>query len=157
LFENKTAMLLAAADEAFWRFYRRWGQAVLTVNQAEDRLEALLRATWMDLLHGVENEVLLELLIAGKQDPEFNAHLQPLLNKFLALFQRSAEHFFESISPDIQVEQMMMLTQWLFRGMALDKRITPSAEYFAPYIQAWVTLLRSQIQARQGVHTPPPK
>ncbi len=156
LFDNKNAMLLAAADEAFWRFYRRWQHAILSINQAEDRLKALLAATWIDLLHGIENEVLLELLIAGKQDPEFNAHLQPLFNRFLILFQHSAEHFFESISPDIQVEQMMMLTQWLFRGMALDKRITPSAEYFAPYIQAWVTLLRSQIQARHDVHSPPP-
>lgn len=151
LFENKTAMLLAAADEAFWRFYRRWEVAVQAVAQADDRLEALLRVTWINLLHGVENEVLLELLIAGKHDPEFNQHLEPLFRQFLNLMQQSAEQLFEALQPDVDVAHMMMLTQWLFRGMALDQRVRPSAEYFTPYIQSWVTLLRGQVQTRQGV------
>lgn len=149
LFENKAAMLLAAADEAFWRFYRRWEVAVQAVVQADDRLEALLRVTWINLLHGIENEVLLELLIAGKQDPEFNQHLAPLFSQFLELVQQSAEQLFEALQPDVDVAQMMMLTQWLFRGMALDQRIRPSAEYFTPYIRAWVSLLRGQTQPRQ--------
>jgi len=157
LFENKTAMLLAAADEAFWRFYRRWEVAVQAVTQADDRLEALLRVTWINLLHGIENEVLLELLIAGKHDPEFNQHLEPLFGQFLQLMQQSAEQLFEALQPDVDVAHMMMLTQWLFRGMALDQRIRPSPDYFTPYIQAWVTLLRGQVKTRQAVHTPAPK
>lgn len=151
LFENKTAMLLAAADEAFWRFYRRWEVAVQAVAQADDRLEALLRVTWINLLHGIENEVLLELLIAGKHDPEFNQHLEPPFREFLTFMQQSAEQLFEALQPNVDVAQMMMLTQWLFRGMALDQRVRPSAEYFTPYIQAWVTLLRGQVQTRQAV------
>jgi len=52
------------------------------------------------------------------------------------------------------VAHMMMLTQWLFRGMALDQRVRPSAEYFTPYIQSWVTLLHGQVQTRQGISPP---
>lgn len=149
LFESKTAMLLAAADEAFWRFYRRWEVAVQAVAQADDRLDALLRVTWINLLHGVENEVMLELLIAGKHDPEFNQHLQPLFHQFLNLVQQSAEQLFEAIQPEVDVPKMMMLTQWLFRGMTLDRRINPANDFFQPYLDAWVALLRGQIQPRQ--------
>lgn len=148
LFDSKNAMLLAAADEAFSGFYGRWVSMAQHIQQADDPLSALLGATWQALLHSIENEVLLELLIAGKHDADFNQHLQPLFDKFLTLLRQSAEQLFESIQPDINVTQLMMLTQWLFRGMALDQRINPSSDFFEPYLDAWAILLRSQIQPR---------
>lgn len=155
LFDSKNAMLLAAADNAFSHFYERWLNMAQHISQADDPLAALLAATWQELLHGIENEVLLELLIAGKHDADFNQHLQPLFERFLTLLSHSAEQLFEPIQPQINVAQLMMLTQWLFRGMALDRRINPSMEHFAPYIQAWGVLLRSQIQPRQPQNSLP--
>lgn len=155
LFDSKTALLLATADHALQQIYKRWGNALLTLDQAEDRLEALLQVTYQDILSGLESEVLLELLIAGKHDVEFNHYLKPLLKKFLHLFERSAEHFFSNAQLDIDLHHMMMLTQWLFRGMALDKRVMSSLSDFQPYFQSWLTLMRQYVSAKPNVHQPP--
>jgi AcrR family transcriptional regulator len=155
LFDSKTALLLATADHALQQIYKRWGDALLILDQAEDRLEALLRVTYQDVLFGLESEVLLELLIAGKHDAEFNHYLRPLLEKFLHLFERSAEHFFVSAQLEVNLHHMMLLTQWLFRGMALDKRVIRSATDFQPYFQSWLALMRQHVSAKPDVHQPP--
>lgn len=156
-FPNKAAMIAAAAEELMTRAYRRWGAALLNVSDADDRLDALLGAAWRDVFNDAQSDAFVELLQASKKDPELRETLQPLIRMAMKSFRQSAEHFFVAKKDDVDLYDMMILTQWLFRGMAMDQRIAASPALFEPFLKLWGRIMAEHMQPRPGVSGPPPR
>lgn len=156
-FPSKAALLQAATEELMRRAYRQWGKALLNVTAADDRLDTLLTTAWRDVFQAKETDALMELILAGKQEPELNALLQPMAKAAFDAFGQAAEHFFVAKKADTDVYRMMILTQWLFRGMVMDQRLAGGPEYFEPYLKLWKSIMAEHVEARPGVTTPPPR
>lgn len=156
-FPSKAAMIQAAAEELMMQAYRRWGGALLNVADADDRLDALLQATWRDVFNTDKSDAFIELMQASKKDAELRERLQPMIVAAMKTFRQSAEHFFVAKKADVDLYDMMILTQWLFRGMAMDQRIASSPEIFSPYLRLWTRIMNEYVAARPGVADAPPR
>lgn len=156
-FPTKAALLQEAAEELVRDAYRRFGRALLGVGHAQDRLAALLGATWREVFDPEKIDAFLEILVASKRDPELLERLKPFARAGMEAFRRSADHFFAPKRDDIDVHSMMLLTQWLFRGMSMDQRFATSPREFEPFLELWIRLMSELVEARPAVTDPPPK
>jgi len=52
---------------------------------------------------------------------------------------------------------MMMLTQWLLRGMAEDLHIVADRKLFDRYLKLWCEMLAVHLRARANINEPPPR
>lgn len=156
-FPSKAALIQAAAEELMLQAYRRWGAALLNVADAEDRLDALINAAWQDVFETNRSDAFLELLMASKKDAELRARLQPMIAFAMKAFRQSAEHFFQPRRENVPVYDMMLLTQWLFRGIAMDQRFVDRPEFFTRYVRLWSRIMADYVEPRANVTAPPPR
>lgn len=50
---------------------------------------------------------------------------------------------------------MMLLTQWLLRGIAMDKRFAEKPDFFLRYVNLWSRVMADYVEPRAGVTGPP--
>lgn len=160
-FPTKAALIEAAAEKLVRHFYIELGRIMLSLEDSEDRLHKLIRVGWRNLMATPETTALLELLVASRHEPELAAVMRTLWAACLRTTQVAAEHYLEPASPDDNVTDFMILTQWLLRGMAEDIQLTgnnpASGAFFDRYLALWSSLLQAHLRARPGVTTPPPR
>lgn len=159
-FSSKAALMEAAAEQLVRRFYISLGRMIQTIDASDDRLHALIEAGWRNLLTTPETTALLELLVASRHEPDLAAMMQKLWAMAYRTTRAAAEHYLEPVTADDNVGDLMILTQWLLRGMAEDRHINATAGsdlFFDRYLRLWVEMLTHHLRARSGVTTPPPK
>jgi AcrR family transcriptional regulator len=160
-FPSKAALMEAAAEQLVRRFYISLGRMISTIDASDDRLHALIEAGWRLLLTTPESTALLELLVASRHEPELAAMMQKLWAMAYHTTRAAGEHYLEPVAADDNVGDLIILTQWLLRGMAEDRHINAvaadSAFFFDRYLKLWTTLLAAHLRAKPGVTTPPPK
>jgi AcrR family transcriptional regulator len=155
-YPSKAALLESAAEDLMRDAYKHLGAVMLALENADDRLQEMVQTAWRDVFNAPTNEIYLELLLASKRDSELAATLRPLALRSIEVMQHAAGHYFAVSDPNqsSQVQDHIMLTQWLLRGMALDAHLASDAQYFERFVGLWVRLLGSQIEAR-AVKSPP--
>jgi AcrR family transcriptional regulator len=160
-FPSKAALMEAAAEQLVRRFYISLGKMIQAIEASDDRVHALIEAGWRMLLTTPESTALLELLVASRHEPELAAMLQKLWAMAYHTTRAAGEHYLEPVGADDNVGDLIILTQWLLRGMAEDRYINAiaadSALFFDRYLKLWTTMLASHLRAKPGVDTPPPK
>lgn len=160
-FPSKAALMEAAAEQLVRRFYISLGKMIKTIEASDDRLHEIIMAGWRLLLTTPETTALLELLVASRHEPELAAMMQKLWALAYRTTRAAAEHYLEPATPADNVGDLMILTQWLLRGMAEDRHINAaaadSALFFDRYLRLWTDILAGHLRARAGVDTPPPK
>ena len=60
-------------------------------------------------------------------------------------------------TPKDNVRHLMTLTQWMLRGMAMDKHLVFNDSIIEYYLRLWCRLLTSHLCAKPNVNTPPPR
>lgn len=160
-FPSKAALMEAAAKQLVRRFYISLGRMIGSIDASDDRLHALIEAGWRMLLTTPESTALLELLVASRHEPELAAMLQKLWAMAYHTTRAAGEHYLEPVGADDNVGDLIILTQWLLRGMAEDRHINAvaadSAIFFDRYLKLWTGMLAGHLRARAGVTSPPPK
>jgi AcrR family transcriptional regulator len=156
-YASKAELFQQAAQDVLRQAYRDLGRTVLAVSSADDRLEAMMRGAWRDVFRSPRNEVFLEFLVAARADAELARFLHPLAQEYVATLRDAAEHYLEPVDPKLPVSELIMITQWLFRGMALDLSIAREPGYFERVVDRWVQLMGRHLKARRGVSGPPPR
>jgi AcrR family transcriptional regulator len=156
-YASKAELFQQAAQDVLRQAYRDLGRTVLAVSSADDRLEAMMRGAWRDVFRSPRNEVFLEFLVAARADAELARFLHPLAQEYVATLRDAAEHYLEPVDPKVPVSELIMMTQWLFRGMALDLSIAREPGYFERVVDRWVQLMGRHLKARRGVAGPPPR
>jgi AcrR family transcriptional regulator len=155
-FPSKALLFEQAAEDLLRQAYADLGKAVLAVSAADDRLSTMVTGAWEKLFKGPSNEVFVELLVASRADRELKRCLHPLALEYVMTLRQAAEHYLEPLGA-INAPDLMMLTQWLFRGMALDMAIAEQPGYFDRFVALWISMLRDQARARDGVADKPPR
>jgi hypothetical protein len=114
-------------------------------------------SAWHTVFLAPEHAVLLELLLASRHDTELAAAMQRLWSSGYALVRGAAEHYFEPVVPGVSLASIMLLLQWLLRGMALDRHLVKDEALLDQHVELWCDVVRTHIRARAGVTAPPPK
>lgn len=160
-FPSKAALIEATAEQLVRRIYIALGKVVKRVDQADDRLQGLILASWRDLLAQKEATALLELLTASRHDPALAATIQKLWAVAFHTLKQAGSHYLEPVTATDDVADLMILTQWVLRGMAEDRHVnagSPQANpFFERYLRLWGSILAQHLRTREGVATRPPK
>ena len=156
-FPSKSALIAAAAELLIRRIYIQMGKAVASLQGSEDRLHDLIYSAWKNVFNRPEHVALHELLVASQRDTELAAILQKVWTAGYFTLGNAADHYLEPTRPTVNVRKMMMLTQWLLRGMALDLHIVADRKLFDRYLKLWCEMLALHLRARAGVSAPPPR
>lgn len=156
-FPSKDALIAAAAEQLIRQLYVRLGHAIKSVDESEDRLRDIIMISWKEVFGTRESTVLLELMIASTHDEQLAAAMHKLWTTGYGTLSVAAEHYFEPLSADDNVRQLMTLTQWLLRGMSMDRHLVDGEHVFEHFLGLWSRLLALHMRARPGVTTLPPK
>lgn len=160
-FTSKASLIEAAADHLIRQFYISLGKMISSIDASDDRIYDLIIAGWRNLLATPETTAMLELLVASRHEPELAIMMQKLWSVSYKVTRTAAEHYFEPASKKDNVGDLIILTQWLLRGMAEDRHINVDSEaaaaFFEHYLKLWANLLGNHLKAKSNVYTSPPK
>lgn len=154
-FPSKAALIEAAAERLIRRLYIALGKVIQGVEVSDDRLHDLIMASWREVFGSTDLYALLEILVASKQEPELVTRLQHLWLTGYHVIHEASEHYFESPSSQFDVHKLMILTQWLLRGMAEDRYLNAET-FFEHYLEIWISLLAPHIKTKPGIIKPFP-
>lgn len=155
-FPSKSALIAAAAEQLIKRIYIQMGRAVQRLEKSDNRLHDLIYASWKEVVNQPEHVMLSELLQASQRDAELAAIIQKLWTAGYMTLGAAAQHYLEPLGEKDDVHELMVLTQWVLRGMALDMHIVASPTLYDRYLRLWSHVLADHLRARD-VNEPPPK
>lgn len=155
-YPHKQALFLDATESMIRRSYARLGQILLSANQAEDRLDAVLDQLENEILNGSTFRVYQELLSASQHDPELATSLTEMIQRMRELFRHAALHYFSPSTPDdpepgLHFERLAVL---LF-GLSCHRHMLHPKE-LKQLTSSWAAVVRPRIKAREHVNAPPP-
>ncbi len=156
-FPSKAALIAAAAEHLMRKIYIQLGVAMRHLDESEDKLAELIMISWKQVFGTTENTVILELIVASRRDPELATMLQKLWMSAFNTLGTAAEHYLIPNSPEDNVRHLMILTQWMLRGMAMDKHLVFSESVIEYYVRLWCRVMASHLHAKPNVNTPPPR
>src|SRR5699024_1107674 len=156
-FDNKEALIAATAKMMVRRVYMQMGQAMGALRKSDDRLHDILYNVWKNVFNHSLYRALLELLLASKRDDELATTLQQVWTAGYITLGNAAEHYLEPIQEGTDVRQIMVLAQWLLRGMALDHHLVEDPGLFDHFLRLWSNMLALHLRAKPGVTEPPPR
>lgn len=156
-FPSKAALIAAAAEHLMRKIYIQLGVAMRHLDESEDKLAELIMISWKQVFGTTENTVILELIVASRRDPELATMLQKLWMSAFNTLGTAAEHYLIPNSLEDNVRHLMILTQWMLRGMAMDKHLVFSESVIEYYVRLWCRVMASHLHAKPNVNTPPPR
>jgi len=156
-FDNKEALIAATAKMMVRRVYMQMGQAMGALRKSDDRLHDILYNVWKNVFNHSLYRALLELLLASQRDDELATTLQQVWTAGYITLGNAAEHYLEPIQEGTDVRQIMVLAQWLLRGMALDHHLVEDPGLFDHFLRLWSNMLALHLRAKPGVTEPPPR
>lgn len=155
-FPSKAALMCDAARLQMQRTYKKLGQVLLDMADSDDRLRGLVHQAWQEVYSAPLSLASLELQVASYRDASLAQMLESLHDAVLRTINLAAEHYFEPLpGARHRLSELMLLTQWLLRGMSLDVAQTGDAQLFTRYLDIWVDLLATEMRTRRGVTAPP--
>ncbi len=154
----KNALILDAAAYLVRRAYRILGKVLLGIANEEDRLRALLEATWSEVFDTQMYRAYFELLLASQRDPELAGAMRGLSVNLQQALEVPVNHYFEPHSAKSEnPQQMFVATVLMFGAMTTTQHLARSPAEVRGYLDLWLQLMASQMRARKGVSTPPPR
>lgn len=156
-YPSKNQLIDDAARELMRRAFARLAEASEAVTDSAERLSAFTHCAWEAVFSAPEMEAFLELSVAARSDPALAKTLHPLAQEYVGALADLGDYYFESVDPDVQVRDVIMLCQWTLRGMALDLHIPDDDEYLDRYVNLWVDVMRTKLKPRRFLDGPPPK
>lgn len=156
-FPSKDALIEAAAEQLIRRLYIQLGHAIRRIGESEDRLRDIIINSWKEVFGTRESTVMLELMVASKHDAQLAAVMLTLWTAGYDTIRVAADHYFEPHLAEDDVRELMILTQWLLRGMAMDMHLVKDERLFEHFLLLWSRMLALHMRARPGITQMPPK
>lgn len=157
-FPNKHALILEATEFLMRRAYKVLGDMLLAIAEDENRVDAVVAGAWKAVYGTRMFGAYFELLAAAKHDTELARALQALSERTLRTIDGAIGHYFEKRSEGSEnPREMFVITHWLMSGLAAGEQASVSAADSKRYLAVWARLMATQLRARRGVRTPPPR
>lgn len=144
-FATKAELIEAAAQQLVKTIYKQFNQAVQQLSPSKNSLEDFIFTAWQVITAQPESIAFSELLLESQRDQKLADILQKLwTNIYLSLEEFVGSHL-KPVSKNDNVKQLMVLTQWMLRGIASDKHLISDQGLIDHYIKLWSTLLSQHI------------
>lgn len=116
--------------------------ATASGQSAHDQLAAMVAAVWTRFYTGRHRDLLFEVVLAARTDEELRIRLAPIFQDFLAGIGNSwGLHLRPHDGDDVAVADLMILTVYMLRGMALQELAAGPVEAHASLRALWVRML----------------
>ncbi|HSW11514.1 MAG TPA: TetR/AcrR family transcriptional regulator [Solimonas sp.] len=156
-YPNKQALMIDAAEDLLKRTYRRLGELLLSISSEDDRLGALVHATWEQIFSTPLYRAYCELVAASQRDPALSEALRGLLPRVMRLFEPAANHYFESSDPRQRPAEIFLQLSSLLSGLALQAPLLNNDALIRLQLEGWVRQVAPVMRARKGITAPPPR
>lgn len=145
-FATKAELIEAAAQQLVKRIYREFNQAIQQLQPSENTLEDFMFTAWKVVTAQPDSIAFAELLLESQRDQNLAGILQKLWTNIYLSLEAFAGLHLKPVAPDDNVKQLMVLTQWVLRGMAADKHLIRDEGLIHHYISLWSSLMSQHIQ-----------
>jgi AcrR family transcriptional regulator len=157
-YPSKNALIVDAAEYLLRRAYRILGDVLLGIADEDDRLRALMQTVWQEIYDTRMFRAFFELLMASQHDAELAAALRAIMVRFQQTADTAIFHYFEPRGAGSEdLRDLFMMTTVLFGGMSVGAQLAQNSSDARRHLAIWTRLMASQMRARKGVHTPPPR
>ncbi len=157
-YPNKQSLFLDAAEDVLRHTYRRLGTLLLSVADENNRLQALIDATWEQVFDTPLFSAYAELLVASQRDPELAEAIRSLLLRVQNVFEAAVDHYFECVpGTRVDLKALFMQLGCLLFGLASQARLSENRDYVQVQLRLWVRQASLVMRARKGVKTVPPR
>lgn len=147
-FATKAELIEAAAQQLVRRIYKEFNQAIQQLQPSENTLEDFMFTAWQVVTAQPDSIAFAELLLESQRDQNLAAILQKLwTNIYLSLEEFAGMHL-KPVVPTSNIKQLMVLSQWVLRGMAADKHLIADQGLIHHYIKLWCTIMAQHIQTQ---------
>lgn len=146
-FTSKADLIEAAAQEVVARLSDRMAAAYRRSRHEPHFAAAFGVAVWQDLFATPEGAVLAEFVYASRHDPEIGAVVQNLWTEVYHMANRFARTAIQGTHPDITPEKVVLLSQWLMRGMVEDLNVGLPPTLFEGSLHLWGLTLGEALRA----------
>ena len=137
------------------RINRRLGQAIAALESSDDRLHDMIYLCWREVMGQPEQTVLNELLAASLHDNELADALREVWSFGFAILGNGAEQYLLARTKSDDPRQLMVLSQWLLRGMSQDRHLVNNPEVLDHYLRLWSQLLATHLRAKPSTERKP--
>ncbi len=148
-FATKAELIEAAAQQLVRRIYKEFNQAIQQLKPSENTLEDFILTAWQVVTAQPDSIAFSELLLESQRDQNLAAILQKLWTNIYLSLEAFAGLHLKPVAPGENVKQLMVLTQWVLRGMAADKHLIEDQGLIHHYIKLWSSLMSQHIQPQQ--------
>tara|TARA_R110000787_G_scaffold12074_34_gene39360 strand:+ start:947 stop:1663 length:717 start_codon:yes stop_codon:yes gene_type:complete len=157
-FPNKNSLILETAEHLMRRAYRVLGDMLLEIAEDEDRLVAIVDGAWEEMYGTRQFGAYLELMVAARHDPELAQNMQKLSVSTLRTVEGAIAHYFQPRgSKSESPHDLFVMMHCLMSGWAASRATTGGTIDLRNQMEVWARLMASQIKARRGVRSSPPK
>ncbi|XID74336.1 TetR/AcrR family transcriptional regulator [Alkanindiges sp. WGS2144] len=149
-FATKAELIEAAAQYLVKAIYKQFNHSVQKLSPSENSLDDFIFTAWQVITAQPESIAFAELLLESQRDQKLADILQRLWTNVYISLEEFARAHLEPIATASEVKQLMVLTQWMLRGIALDKHLITDQGLINHYIKLWSNLLSQHIHTRNG-------
>lgn len=142
-FGSRDAMLEAAARAAANNIVRQTISAIRRSRDADDPLEEVILILWREVCSARDGRILAELIDYSRHAPRLKEVMKRLWTRQYRLISRMGQRQKHGYTRSIPPARLILLAQWMMRGMALDVHLGAPAELFESYIRTWVRGLKT--------------
>lgn len=154
-YPNKSDLLRDTAERLMAEAYQKLSHATRESVHGDDRLVAMLEATWNEVFADATQEVFLQLCAGARADDTLAEVFHPLAIRYVTTLQQAARHYFTT-EDGTDPGDLIILTQWLFRGMAMDMPLASKPEHFDRFVSLWGRVVGEWLIPKRDVDGPPP-
>lgn len=155
-FNTKADLICAATERLIRRAYRRAGESFAKIaGIAPEKKAEHLTSLWVKTYNADELVVFMELLLESKRDEELANTIRPLFQVGEKVFRETADYYFEPVDKDLGPHTVLMMGQWMLRGIEMDCHTFKSREQKAKLLRQATKILASHVQFRADVTEPP--
>lgn len=157
-FPTKNALILQATEFLMRRAYRVLGEMLLGIAEDQDRVKAVVDGAWKAIYGTRMFNAYFELMIAAQRDAALADSLRELSERTLRTVDGAIGHYFDPRGAGAErPRDLFVLLHWLLCGLSAGRHAAVSAADAKHYLEVWARLMATQMRARKGVHTAPPR
>lgn len=157
-FGSRQQLMLEAAEDLLRRTYRDLGEVLLALPDAQSRLERTVTAAWEQLFSTPQFRAYQALLSASHQDRELASALGTVLLRMQHHYDPAVDHYFQETADAVVKPRTLFLQLACFlHGLAAQAHLTADPAWVRYHLRAYAQLMATQLQARPGVRSKPPR
>lgn len=157
-FGSRHMLMMEAAADVFQQAYRDLGEVLLALPDPSQRLEKMIVAAWQQLFSTTAYRAYQALLNASHHDLELAAALSELVERIRTHYEPAVDHYFQaSGKATVKPRTLFVQLACFLNGMATQAHLARDPAIISYQLKAYAALMSTQIKARSGVQTRPPR